>query len=163
MIDIRETQENEAIILSEMQKRAFQPLYEKYHDDGNPYLRGVEDILCRLNSLYYRCFTIFEGNEIVGCIWYKCKGKEPSGRELTEGEYYLQRVFIEPEHQGRRIAQTAILLCEKEFQDARYFSVDFPEDMQKNRRCYEKAGFHDTGKRVEVMPGLVLAYLEKSC
>ena len=45
--------------------------------------------------------------------------------------------------------------------DAKLFSVDFPEDLPKNRRCYEKAGFCDTGKRLEAEPGLVLACFEK--
>jgi len=53
------------------------------------------------------------------------------------------------------------LLCEKDFPDAKLFSVDFPEDLIKNRRCYEKAGFKDTGKRLEAEPGLILACFEK--
>lgn len=161
MIKIRTTTEQEAFLLSEIQKEAFQPLYERYHDKGNPCLRGVEDVAKRLNSPYFRYFTIFEDEKIVGGILYKCKGKGPFFEELKDGEYYLQRIYIKPEYQGKRIAQTALLLCEKEFADAKYFSVDFPEDLEKNRRCYEKAGFRDTGKRLEAEPGLVLACLEK--
>ena len=59
------------------------------------------------------------------------------------------------------MAQTAILLCEKEFPDAKKISVDFPEDLKKNRQCYETAGFFDTGRRLEAEPGLVLAAYEK--
>ena len=59
-----------------------------------------------------------------------------------------------------RIALMA-MLCEKEFPDAKKFSVDFPEALAKNRRCYEKAGFCDTGRRLEAEPGLVLAAYEK--
>ena len=161
MITVRKTTENEVILLSEIQKQAFMPLYERYHDEGNPYLRGSEDIEKRLNTEYFRCFTICNDEEIVGAIWYKCKGKCPFLDQLHAGEYYLQRIFIKPEHQCKRIAQKAILLCEKEFSDAKYFSVDFPEDLIKNRRCYEKAGFCDSGKRLEVEPGLTLACFEK--
>ncbi len=160
MITIRRTLPTEAETLAAIQKEAFLPLYERYHDDGNPYLRGVEDVSGRLDSPYFRCFTIFENGGIVGGVLYKCKGKCPFG-ELRVGEYYLQRVYVRPERQGRRVAQTAILLCEKEFSDAKKFSVDFPEDLAKNRRCYEKAGFCDTGRRLEIEPGLILAAYEK--
>ena len=160
MIAIRKTLPTEAETLAEIQKQAFLPLYERYHDTGNPYLRGVEDVRGRLDSPYFRYFTIFEDGEIVGGVLYKCKGKCPFG-ELKAGEYYLQRVYVRPERQGRRVAQTAILLCEKEFPDAKKISVDFPEDLKKNRQCYETAGFFDTGRRLEAEPGLVLAAYEK--
>lgn len=161
MVSIRNTIEQEAQVLSEIQKQAFLPLYEKYHDEGNPCLRGVEDVANRLNSPFFRYFTIFEDEEIVGGVLYKCKGRTPFFDILKEGEYYLQRVYIKPDSQCKKIAQTAILLCEKEFPDAKSFYVDFPEDLIKNRKCYEKAGFRDTGKRLEAEPGLVLACYEK--
>lgn len=161
MIKVRKTTEDEAFILSEIQREAFLPLYERYHDEGNPCLRGIEDVANRLDSPYFRYFTIYEDEEIVGGILYKCKGKGPFFKQLNEGEYYLQKVYIKSERQCKGIAQTAILLCEKEFTDAKMFSVDFPEDLAKNRRCYEKAGFCDTGKRLEVEPGLILACFEK--
>lgn len=160
-ISIKPTTVSEAEELSKIQKAAFLPLYEKYHDEGNPCLRGVEDIANRLNSDIFRYFTIFLDGEIVGGILYKCMGRTPFIERLAEGQYYLQRVYIKPEHQCKRIAQTAILLCEKEFANAKSFIVDFPEDLIKNRRCYEKAGFVDTGKRLEAEPNLVLACFEK--
>jgi len=161
MVKIKATETSEALLLSEIQKQAFLPLYERYHDEGNPCLRGVEDVADRLNSPFFKYFTIFEDEEIVGGVLYKCKGKGPFFEKLKEGEYYLQRIYIKPERQCQGIAQTAILLCEKEFPDAKLFSVDFPEDLIKNRRCYEKAGFKDTGKRLEAEPGLILACFEK--
>ena len=51
--------------------------------------------------------------------------------ELKDGEYYLGRIYIHPEYQNRGIARDAILLCEKEFPDARCYYVDFPEDMEE--------------------------------
>ncbi len=161
MVKIKATETSEALLLSEIQKQAFLPLYERYHDEGNPCLRGVEDVANRLNSPFFKYFTIFEDEEIVGGVLYKCKGKGPFFEKLKEGEYYLQRIYIKPERQCQGIAQTAILLCEKDFPDAKLFSVDFPEDLIKNRRCYEKAGFKDTGKRLEAEPGLILACFEK--
>ncbi len=74
---IRATKEEEALELSNIQKAAFQPLYEQYHDEGNPCLRGVEDIANRLGSEFFRYFTIFLDEEIVGGVLYKCKGRTP--------------------------------------------------------------------------------------
>ena len=158
---IKPTQENEAMQLCNIQKAAFFPLYEKYHDEGNPCLRGVEDITKKLESEYFRCFTVFLDDEIVGGIVYKCKGKTPFFEKLEMGQYYLQRVYVHPDHQCKKIAQTAIMMCEKELKDASHFIVDFPEDLEKNRRCYEKCGFIDTGKRLEIQSGLTLACLVK--
>lgn len=161
MVIVKPTVEEEAIILSEIQKQAFYPLYERYHDEGNPYLRGVEDIANRLNNEYFKYFTIFENDNIVGGILYKCAGRTPFVEQLGEGEFYLQRVYVRPERQCCGIAQNAILLCEAAFQNAEKFIVDFPVDLDKNRRCYEKAGFRDTGKRLEAEPGMILACFEK--
>ncbi|MBQ7010842.1 MAG: GNAT family N-acetyltransferase [Clostridia bacterium] len=143
-ISIRPTVAEEADELAKIQKAAFLPLYEKYHDVKSPYLRGVEDILKRLDSKH-RCFTILCDGKIVGGIYYHLL---PQGSKiaLEAGEYYLGRLFIHPEHQCKGIGSTAIRLCETEFPEARGFYVDFPVDMEKNRRCYEKAGFRDTGK-----------------
>lgn len=159
-ISIKATQENEALELCNIQKAAFFPLYEKYRDDGNPYLRGVEDIVNRLHSDFFRYFTVFLEEEIVGGVLYKCKGKTPFVDNLEEGQYYLQRIYIKPDYQCKKIAQTAILLCEEKL-DANSFLVDFPYDLIKNKRCYEKVGFIDTGKRLQVQEGLILACFEK--
>ena len=92
MITIRPTIEQDAEILCAIQKQAFEPLYERYHDEGNPFLRGTEDILKRLNTPFFRYFTILENGEIVGGISYKCMGRVPFLDELKNGECYLQRV-----------------------------------------------------------------------
>lgn len=162
MITIRPTVERDVAVLTAIQREAFLPLYERYHDAGNPCLRGEKDVRGRLGSPHFRYFTILEDGEIVGGVLYKCCGHStPFVPQLADGEYYLQRVYIRPDRQSRGIAAEAIGLCEREFADAVRFIVDFPQDLEKNRRCYEKAGFADTGKRLEAEPGLVLACFEK--
>lgn len=146
-IAIRSTVPDEAEMLASIQQAAFKPLYEAYHDEGNPYLRDERDILCRFNEKY-RYFTILCDGEIVGGVLYRVSGKRSPWDELGDGEYYLQRVYVDPACQNRGIARRAILLCEREFPDATVFYVDFPEDLEKNRRLYERVGFRDTGKRI---------------
>lgn len=161
MVTIRETIKEDAEILCKIQKEAFQPLYERYHDEGNPYLRDERDILSRLNredSIYY---TIMDRGQIVGGIFYKCNCSTPFCKMLKDGEYYLCRVYIRPDVQGKQIARTAIRLCEEGFSNATKYFVDFPEDLEMNRRCYESVGYVDTGERLKVDENLVLASFSK--
>lgn len=161
MTTIRPTIPEDAPVLARIQKQAFRPLYERYHDEGNPYLRGMEDITRRLDIPHFRYFTIEEEGEIVGGVLYKCIGYIPVKGELRQGECYLQRVYICPKYQNRKIAQTAIRLCEEAMPEFHTFYVDYPEDLMKNRRCYEAAGYRDTNQRLQVQPGLVLACLKR--
>lgn len=162
MITIRYATKEDAEKLCELQKAAFLPLYERYHDEGNPYLRGPEDITRRLETDIFKYFCILEDGEIVGGILYRCAGSGIFFDELKDGEYYLQRVFVDPDRQSKGIASAAILLTEKEFPDAVRFTVDFPSDLDKNRRCYEKAGYCDTGRRTTPKGGPALSCFEKT-
>lgn len=161
MITVRPTLKSDANTLCELQKAAFLPIYEQYHDSGNPCLRGTEDILPRLDSSTFKYFTILNDEEIVGGVLYRCEGRTPFVANLNAGEYYLTRIYIKPDLQCQGIGKRAILLCEKEFSDAVKFYVDFPKELEKNRKCYENAGFYDSGKELEAEPGLVLVAYEK--
>lgn len=160
-ISIRITIASEAEELSQIQKAAFKLLYEKFHDEGNPFLRGPEDILRRLNK-FNRYFTILYDGKIVGGVFYRLYGKRSPSDELGAGEYYLARIYIHPDYQNKGIARDVILICEKEFADARFYYVDFPEDMDKNRRCYQSAGYRDTGERICVEGAPSLAIFRKT-
>ena len=81
--------------------------------------------------------------------------------DLKEDECYLQRIYLKPSIQGKRVASTALRLCESQFPNVNVFYVDFPEDLEKNKQCYEAVGFYDTEMREEVEPGLVLAFYKK--
>lgn len=162
MISIKTTTKDEIDTLIDIQKQAFKPLYDKYHDVSNPYLRDREDIEKRLCSDYFKYFTIYNNNEIVGGVLYKLKGATPFIDELKENECYLTRVYIKPEMQNLKIARTAILLCEKELAGRNICYVDFPQDLEKNRRCYESVGFKDTGNRLKTDPSVVLASYKKN-
>lgn len=161
MLTIRHTVADDAPVLAEIQRAAFLPLYDRYHDPGNPCLRGVGDVSNRLGNPVFRYFSILDDGRIIGGAFWKCAGRTPFVAALDRGEYYLQRIFILPDLQGRGIARRAILMCEAQLPDAHMLYVDFPCDLEKNRRCYAAAGFQDSGKRLEVQPGLILAAFEK--
>ncbi len=161
MITLRETTIEDVNALTAIQQNAFLPLYEKYHDAGNPCLRDERDILCRLNNSKFLYLTILSDEKIVGGILYRIKGSTPFVKNLRWGKYYLGRVYISPEYQNKGIATEAILQSEKFLKKTRKIYVDFPEDLDKNRKCYTKCGYKDTGKRIEAEPGLILACFEK--
>ena len=163
MISLRLTTLEDVDILTDIQQKAFQPLYEKYHDEGNPYLRDKRDILCRLDNPNFLYLTILFNEKIVGGILYRLKGPTPFIKKLMFGKFYLTRMYILPEHQSKGIATEAILQSEKFLKNPRKLYVDFPEDLDKNRKCYTKCGYKDTGKRLESEPGVVLACFEKVC
>lgn len=161
MITLRITTIEDVNALTAIQQNAFLPLYEKYHDAGNPCLRDERDILCRLNNPKFLYLTILSDEKIVGGILYRIKGSTPFVKNLRWGKYYLGRVYISPEYQNKGIATEAILQSEKFLKKPRKLYVDFPEDLDKNRKYYTKCGYRDTGKRLEVEPGLILACFEK--
>ncbi len=161
MITLRITTIEDVNALTAIQQNAFLPLYEKYHDAGNPCLRDERDILCRLNNPKFLYLTILSDEKIVGGILYRIKGSTSFVKNLRWGKYYLGRVYISHEYQNKGIATEAILQSENFLKKPRKLYVDFPEDLDKNRKCYTKCGYRDTGKRLEAEPGLVLACFEK--
>lgn len=161
MIFIKPTVYDEIDTLTDIQKQSFKPLYDKFHDASNPFLRGREDIEKRLFSDFFKYFTIYYNDEIVGGILYKLKGSTPFIGVLKENECYITRIYIKPEMQNQKIARTAILMCERALVGKNIYYVDFPQDLEKNRRCYESIGFVDTGHHLETDPGVVLASYKK--
>jgi len=146
---------SDAEALVAIQQKAFRELYEQYRDEGSPYLRGTDEIIRWLERPNCKVFKILADGVLVGGIaaW------ERTG---LPGECYLARVYVLPEMQNRGIATRAILLCEQTFTNARRWSLDFPADRPANRRCYEKAGYVDTGEtRVQSEGKITLVLYEK--
>lgn len=145
----------DADVLVAIQRKAFKRLYDIYHDDGNPYLRGSDEIIRWLKRPNCKVFRIHADGVLVG-------GVAAWERNGLPGEYYLARVYILPEMQNKGIATQAVLLCEAEFPNASRWTLDFPADQDANRRCYEKAGYLDTGETREQSEGkITLALYEK--
>ncbi|MCL2106852.1 MAG: GNAT family N-acetyltransferase [Oscillospiraceae bacterium] len=145
----------DADTLAAIQKRAFRELYAQYHDEGSPFLRGADEILRWLEQPNWYVFKIHADGMLCGGISV-CRRPKP------RGEFYLARIYIAPDLRGQGIAPAAIALCEARFPRARHWTLDFPADQTANRRCYEKAGYTDTGERREQSGGAItLAIYEK--
>lgn len=152
-IQLEPAQVYDAEALAHIQKQAFKRLYDLYQDEGSPYLRGAEEIIIWLERPNWYVYKIL----VDGVL---CGGIIVSERQNMPGEMYLARLYVLPEMQSKGIALRAIVLCEAYFPAALHWTVDFPADQKANRRCYEKAGYYDTG-RVDDRGQIVLAYYEK--
>lgn len=138
--------------LVEIQKKAFKRLYDIYHDEGSPYLKGTGEFYRWLDNPQVDIYKIFAEETLCGGIEVYRKGC---------GEYYLARLYILPEMQNMGIASKAIGICETFYKDVKKWVLDFPVDQPANKRCYEKAGYVDTGTRLVKNDKLTLAIYEK--
>ena len=143
---------SDAASLIKLQEDAFRRLYDIYRDEASPYLKGIPEYMRWLDMSGVSYFKIVADSVLCGGIAYFRR---------DGGAYYLARVYIHPDFQGRGIAAAAIRLCEEKFPDARRYTLDFPDDQPANRRCYEKAGYADTGERRFINERLTLAIYEK--
>jgi len=140
--------------LQRIQRAAFKPLYDIYNDEHSPYLRRFGELFKRMFfSREYHVFTILADRKITGSIIIK---------DLSGGDFTLTRISIFPQMQGRGIAARAIALAEALFPHAQRWIVLFPRDLDKNRRCYGKAGYCDTGKLERISERLTLCVYEKT-
>lgn len=152
MIDLAPVRREDAELLAMLQHDAFLPIWEIYHDERNPCLRGAEDIADRLDNPRNSYFRIISDGETVGGIWFY--------RISDEGKYYLNRLYVAPERQRQGIASAALKLGIGRLKNAGRIEVDFPTGLEKNRRFYESCGFADTGRRIE-SAGMKLSIYEK--
>lgn len=75
--------------------------------------------------------------------------------------HWIAIIYIDPEYQNTKIAQTAISLLFEMYPNAKKWGLDFPIDRIANKKCYERLGYTDTQKREVINDKLTLAIYEK--
>lgn len=151
-ISLVPVEEKHLEMLCALQHAAFLPLYDRYHDEKNPAFKGAEELRRQMDSPDFFPYAILADGTIAGGITVK---------RLEKGVYYLSRLYVDPALHCRGIASAAIRICESFFPDARRWLLDFPADMEPNRRTYEKAGYHNTGETRKINNLLTLAMYAK--
>lgn len=151
-IFIKKAAPEDADSLAVIQKQAFERLYHIYHDEASPYLRGSDEIRRWLEGGTRHVYKIFADDMLCGGITIFDRGN---------GEYYLARLYILPELQGKGIGKEAIRICEDNYSNAKRWSLDFPSDQIANKKCYEHSGYYDTGLREVKSDTLTLAVYDK--
>ena len=148
---IRATPQDADDLLS-VQKRCFQPLFERYRDERSPYNEPIERMLFKIgygNVAYYK--IIYQRALAGGIFVYETEG----------GLFRVGILYVLPECQSKGIGQKAIALAEALHGDAVRWELDCPEDLPANRRCYEKAGYRLTGRKEVINDHLTLVYYGK--
>lgn len=135
-----------------LQKQSFARLYAIYRDEGSPFLRDEAEWQRWLERSDVDIYQIYAEGELCGGI---------SVYRRARNECYLARLFVLPELQCRGVGSSALRLCEEHYPEAAHWSLDFPIEQAANRRCYEKAGYIDTGRRDVKSETLTLAVYEK--
>jgi GNAT superfamily N-acetyltransferase len=63
----------------------------------------------------------------------------------SAGDYWIGKMFIDPCQQGRGLGSEALAHMEREYSDARRWSLETPAWNRRNHNFYEKAGFTRAG------------------
>ena len=137
--------------LDVIMKRAFAPLYEVYKDEKSPYLESKERFEFKVlykDGCYYK---IYCGDILCGGVFVY----------QQDDIYRIGTIYIDPEYQNRKIAQSALALVFDMYPKVKTWELDVPADQPANIRCYTKMGFVDTGRREIINERLTLAYYKK--
>ena len=151
-MEVREYRAEDLASVCEIQHAAYAPLYEKYHDDGNPYLESEETIRFKYTYPGCRGYVFWEDGCPVGCVRIRLAGEKGKVAALA----------VLPEKQGRGIAQTALRLIEEMHPQVKRWSLDTIAQEPGNCHLYEKLGYRKTGRVEEVSDLLTIVFYDKN-
>ena len=128
--------------LTEIKKRTFDEEAKKWlpnHDDVIDYniqppgYSSIEMTKYMIRELEY--FKVLQDNEIIGGIIITISGKS-FGR--------IDRIFVDPNYQGKGIGSRVINLVEEEFPNVRTWDLETSSKQINNHYFYEKMGYRTT-------------------
>ena len=150
MIRLKRATPSDAEAMHRMQVTAFQPLYEKYHDDAiSPARESVQRVREKIVTGQY--YFILDGRTAVGGIRVTLVPGRRKG---------ISPLFILPEHQNRGYAQQALAAVEARFGPDNW-RLDTIMQEPGNCHLYEKLGYHRVGKPQPVRPNMTIIDYEK--
>ena len=135
-VTLRKATMDDAQLLWDMQRTAFRTLYERYRDEGSPYLEPIESTQGRLMQPVTHYYVILADGQPVGGIRVRDFG--------AERDKILGPLYVLPERRGEGIAQRAIRLAEDIHGGTGWF-LDTIEQEKGNCHLYEKLGYRRTG------------------
>lgn len=147
-IEFRKAETTDAEEQLSLNKSAFMPLYEKYHDEESPANMTLDKMRGKIQNPYGAYYVIIADGEAVGGIY---------GYPLEKNIMYLCSVYVKPEMQGKGIAQMAIEFLHSQFPDAVRWVLDVPESEPKNIHVYEKLGYKVTSQKEIINDNLTIA------
>ena len=137
-----------------IQRAAYGPLYEKYHDDGlSPYLESKDAVLRKYTRDGTTGYLFFADGTAVGAVRIIIDDESKTGR--------VSALCVLPEYQNKGIAQKALTEIEKMHPDVRLWSLGTILEETGNCHLYEKLGYKKTGKTEAVNEKMTLVFYEK--
>ena len=152
-MEIREVVINDIDIVFEIQQAAYKPLYEKYHDDINPYRESKETVRRKYLRDGTKGYLFIENGLPAGSVRILI---DPEGVNAK-----VSALAVCPNCQGRGIAQRAMMEIERIHRNVVSWRLDTILQEKGNCYLYEKLGYVKTGKTEEIKPGMTLVFYEK--
>ncbi len=138
----------------EIQRAAYKPLYEKYHDDSsNPYRESKETVFRKYTRAGTSGYLFLVDGTAVGAVRVNIDAINRIGR--------VSALCVLPRFQGRGIAQTALLEIERRHPEVERWVLDTILEEAGNCHLYEKIGYKKTGKTEAIHEGMTLVFYEK--
>lgn len=154
LLSIVEFKENDIDIVYEVQRKAYKPLYDKYHDDDmSPYMESKETILQKYMREGTQGYIFYKGDVPVGAVRISFCPENKSGRVSALGVF--------PQYQGQGIARRALLEIERIHSDVEKWYLDTILEEEGNCHLYEKIGYKRIGDTEKIKDNMTLVYYEK--
>ena len=152
---VKASAENAELIHS-LQKDAFMPLYERYHDDGtSPALETVSSVAEKID--YSDFLIIYLDDTPVGGV--RVRRFENDGDVARN----ISPLFVIPEYWDKCIGSEVMKILFDTYDDADKWTLATVEEDERNFHFYEKHGFIPIGTRSVINERMTIIGYEKRC
>lgn len=137
-----------------LQRKAFLPLYARYRDEGSPIFTPEFEMIRRIEDPCGVSLKILVDGIAAGGLYATTLRPDTS-------EMCMSAIYVDPDFQGRGLAQMILEQLEKERPDIRHWWLKVPKEEAVNRHIYEKMGYQNTGRESVINDRLTLLFYEK--
>ena len=153
-ITLQEANETDAAAIHELQLAAFASLLNKYRDYGtSPAREPLEKTISRIKNPNSRYYMILLDGQLAGALHIV--------RKETNGSLWISPIFVGPDHQGKGVAQTAMIMAEQKFAGDKVWELSTLAEEKGNCHLYEKLGYQWSGKEQKINERATLVYYKK--
>ena len=149
-IELKPVQDSELALLHKMQVESFMPLYEKYHDEGNPAIETLDRIKKRAQRPNRKYYFIIQDGIKVGAI--NLGHNDPDETHIS----FISPLFILPQFQNLGIGYKAIQAAFELYPEVNEWVLETILQEPLNCHLYEKCGFERWGSEQVVNDKITL-------
>ncbi|WP_164508014.1 GNAT family N-acetyltransferase [Lapidilactobacillus wuchangensis] len=155
MANLAAVLENDLPAVQQMYQFAFADLYQRYHDDQtDPYCESLATLTWKWQQPDRHYYFYVIDQRRVGLI---CVHDDPQDAQTKR----ISPLLILPKFQGRGYALKMIQAVQEQDSAVTCWQVDTIAQESKLMHFYQRAGFQQTGQRIELQPGMTITYFEK--